>query len=66
MVDFLKLNPYMTMNDYMYNISVPKLILMASDYTRVEYLSEKQAKERDKIFPDVVVSSDEELMKYLK
>lgn len=56
----------MTMNDYMYNISVPKLILMASDYTRVEYLSEKQAKERDKIFPDVVVSSDEELMKYLK
>lgn len=46
MVDFLKANPFVTMEDYKWGLSVPIIRLMAMDNTQVHYLSEKQAKRK--------------------
>lgn len=43
MVDFLKANPFVTMEDYKWKLSVPMIRLMSYDNTRVHYLSEEQA-----------------------
>lgn len=58
MVDFLKAFPFMTMEDYRWNLSIPMIRLMMIDYTRVEYLSKKEA-ERSKA---TVISSADELL----
>lgn len=47
MVDFLKANPFVSMEDYLWKYSVPYLRLMAVDNTRVIYLSEEQAKKQN-------------------
>lgn len=47
MVDFLKANPFVSMDDYLWKYSVPYLRLMAVDNTRVIYLSEEQAKKHN-------------------
>lgn len=47
MVDFLKANPFVTMEEYKWGLSVPMIRLMSIDNTRVHYLSEKQAKEKN-------------------
>lgn len=47
MVDFLKANPYVSMEDYKWRLSVPMIRLMAMDNTRVNYLSEKQVKQKN-------------------
>lgn len=44
MVDFLKANPFVTMDDYKWGLSVPMIRLMISDNTRIHYMSEKEAK----------------------
>lgn len=47
MVDFLKANPYVSMEDYKWKLSVPMIRLMSMDNTRVNYLSEKQVKQKN-------------------
>lgn len=47
MVDFLKANPFVTMDEYKWKISFPMAKLMCADNTRVHYLSEKE-RERKK------------------
>lgn len=47
MVDFLKANPFVTMEEYKWGLSVPMIRLMSIDNTRVHYLSEKQAQEKN-------------------
>ena len=47
MVDFLKANPFVTMEEYKWGVSVPMIRLMSIDNTRVHYLSEKQAQEKN-------------------
>lgn len=64
MVDWLKAIPSMTMNDFLWKLSVPMAKIMAADATQVAYLSEKQAKKakqrRNSItFDDML---DDELM----
>ena len=44
MVDFLKANPFVTMEEYKWGLSVPMIRLMVSDNTRIHYMSEKEAK----------------------
>ena len=44
MVDFLKANPFVTMEDYKWGLSVPMIRLMIQDNTRVHYMSEKESK----------------------
>lgn len=42
MVDFLKANPFVSMEDYKWKLSVPMIKLMSIDNTRVHYMSEKE------------------------
>lgn len=43
-MDFLKANPFMTMEDYWWGYSAAMIRIMAYDATRTIYLSEKQSK----------------------
>ena len=58
MVDFLKANPFMTMDDYKWGLSVPMIRLMISDNTRIHYMSEKEAKKENA----VVINDADDLM----
>lgn len=46
MVDFLKANPFMTMDDYLWKYSIPMIRIMGMDNSHVNYLSEKEAQNR--------------------
>ena len=46
MVDFLKANPFMSMEDYLWKYSIPMIKIMGMDNSHVNYLSEKQAENR--------------------
>ena len=46
MVDFLKANPFVTLEEYKWGLSVPMIRIMSIDNTRIHYLSEKQQKMR--------------------
>lgn len=46
MVDFLKNNPFMTMDDYLWKYSIPMIRIMGMDNSHVNYLSEQQAEDR--------------------
>lgn len=46
MVDFLKANPFVSMEDYKWKLSVPMIKLMSMDNTHIHYLSEKQTEKR--------------------
>ena len=61
MVDFLKANPFMTMEDYLWKYSIPMIKIMGMDNSHVNYLSEKQAKNRGVKTVDVNNVSVDEL-----
>lgn len=44
MVDFLKANPFVSMEDYKWGLSVPMIRLMCADNTHIHYLSDKEQK----------------------
>ena len=44
MFDFIKAYPSVTMEQYMWHMTVPQILLAQYDTTRIEYLSEEQAK----------------------
>ena len=44
MIDFLKANPSVTRDEYLWSWTVPQIKLALYDNTHVEYLSEEQAK----------------------
>jgi len=46
MVDFLKANPFMTMEDYLWKYSIPMIKIMGMDNTHVNYLTERQVEAR--------------------
>lgn len=58
MVDFLKANPFITMEDYKWGLSVPMIRLMITDNTRIHYMSEKEAKKENA----VVINDADDLM----
>lgn len=58
MVDFLKANPFVSMEDYKWKLSVPMIRIMSDDNTRVNYLSEAEVKSRKaKVFDGSDASS---------
>lgn len=61
MVDFLKANPFMTMEDYLWKYSIPMIKIMGMDNSHVNYLSEREAKNRGVKNVDVNGKSVEEL-----
>lgn len=59
MVDFLKNNPFVSIEDYMWKMNPCLIKLMAIDNTRVHYLSEKERKHRNTKYVDGTnISSD--------
>lgn len=52
MADFLKAHPFITLEDYMWNMNPCLIKLMAIDNTRVHYLSEKEKERRKSKFID--------------
>lgn len=58
MVDFLKANPFTTMEEYKWGLSVPFIRIMSSDNTRVHHMSEKEAKMQNA----TVINSAEDLI----
>jgi hypothetical protein len=61
MVDFLKANPFMTMEDYLWKYSIPMIKIMGMDNSHVNYLSENQAKNKGFKTLDINNMSVEEL-----
>ena len=47
MVDFLKANPFVSMEDYKWRLSFPMIKIMAMDNTHINYLSDKQIERRN-------------------
>lgn len=46
MVDFLKANPFVSMEDYKWKLNPRMIKIMSIDNTRIHYISEKQAKKK--------------------
>ena len=46
MVDFLKANPFVSMEEYLWGFSVPMIKLMSIDFTHIHYLSDKEVEMR--------------------
>ena len=46
MVDFLKANPYMSIEEYRWKYSIPMIKIMGMDNSHVNYLSEKEAERK--------------------
>lgn len=46
MVDFLKQNPYVTREEYMWEWTIPQIRLASYDFTHVKYLSENETKKK--------------------
>lgn len=44
MMDFLKANPHVTREDYMWKWTIPQIRLAGMDYTHIVYLDEESAK----------------------
>lgn len=62
MVDFLKANPYVTREQYMWEWTVPQIYLATYDYTHVNYLSEEEAKAAKKAAKVKVVNNPMDLV----
>lgn len=58
MVDFLKANPFVSMESYKWGLSSPMIKLMCADNTHIHYLSEKEKKMKNA----VVINSVDDLM----
>ena len=44
MIDFLRANPYVSKEEYLWKWTIPQVTLASLDYSHVEHLSEEQAK----------------------
>lgn len=44
MMDFLKANPHVTREDYMWKWTIPQIRLASMDYTHIVYLDEESSK----------------------
>lgn len=58
MVDFLKANPFVSMEEYKWKLSSPLIKLMSADNTHIHYLSEKEQQMKNA----TVINSVEDLM----
>lgn len=42
MIDFLRANPFVSREEYMWGMTIPQITLASMDFTRVEYKKEKK------------------------
>ena len=61
MVDFLKANPYMSIEEYRWKYSIPMIKIMGMDNSHVNYLSEKEAERKKGRLINMSEKSVEEL-----
>ena len=61
MVDFLKAFPNITREEYIWGLSVPMIRIMGMDNSHVNYLSEKEAANRNGGLVDLSAKSVNEL-----
>lgn len=61
MVDFLKANPYVTREEYMWEWTIPQIRLASYDFTHVEYLSDNESKKKKKNANTKTINTAEEL-----
>lgn len=47
MVDFLKNNPYVTREEYMWEWTIPQIRLASYDFTHVNYLSDEEVSNKN-------------------
>lgn len=47
MIDFLKNNPYVTREEYLWEWTIPQIRLASYDFTHVRYLSEKEVEKKN-------------------
>lgn len=47
MVDFLKANPYVTRDEYLWEWTIPQIRLASYDFTHVKYLSESEVEKNN-------------------
>lgn len=47
MIDFLKANPYVTREEYLWKWTIPQIRLASYDFTHVRYLSEKESENKN-------------------
>ena len=52
MVDFLKNNPFVTLENYKWDLNPRMIRIMSVDHTHVHYLTEKEAKKKNAIVID--------------
>lgn len=62
MIDFLRANPYVSKEDYLWHWTVPQIHLASYDFSHIEYLSEEQAKKDKQRQNAVRVQDANELM----
>jgi hypothetical protein len=62
MIDFLRSNPFVTKEQFMWEWTVPQIKIASYDYTHVVYLSEKQAQKRKIESKTVVVRNPLDLV----
>lgn len=48
MIDFLRANPFVTREEYMWKWTIPQIKIASVDFTHVVYLSEKQREKKKK------------------
>lgn len=52
MIDFLRENPYVTREEYLWEWTISQIRLASYDFTHVKYLSEKEAKKKNAVVID--------------
>ena len=65
MVDFLKNNPYVSKEQYMWEWTIPQIRLASYDYTHVNYLSEDEAKRKKVALKTITYDNPNDLVKDL-
>lgn len=58
MIDFLRANPYVTREEYLWEWTIPQIKLAMYDYTRVEYLDTDDEKPKEKIVARIDSAED--------
>lgn len=62
MVDFLKQNPFVTREEYMWEWTIPQIRLASYDFTHVKYLSEEETKNKKNKTVTKTINSAEDLI----
>ena len=61
MIDFLRANTWCSQEEYKWGMTVPQVRLASMDFTHIEYLSDSEKKQDDKLKNATVINGAEDL-----